>query len=147
MLTARDFFSEFWPAFLGTLVGLGLLWFLGRFASDARLALLGAEEFPELRSFTKDQQRVLLYEACAMAFRDWGSFLPLIVLAGSLATGVASADALSKTGTIPDAIWARAGVCALFAAGGGWLANRLTMRCLRPFLRTCAQRTLKGVKP
>lgn len=138
---AKTFLAEFLPAFIGTILGMSFVrWLLMRFHSETRLPFL-AEPFPELSTYSKDEQRRLLHEASQLAFRHWRSYVPIIVLAISFGMGAATVHLLSKvTMTIPDSIWARAAVCAIFGGVGGWLAGKTTTRIVRPFLRTCLER-------
>ena len=142
METIKSFLSEFWSPFIGASFGLGIVWLLVRYASDSRLLFLTASAFPELSMHGKNEQRRLLHEASALASRRRRSFVPIIMLAICFGTGAAVARTLSNARAIPDSLWARSGVCGVFGALGGWLAIRTTTRFVRPFLRSCLDKTI-----
>ena len=140
MDTLKIFFSEFWPPFIGASVGVSFVWLLHRSGSGASLPLLNEKAFAEIVGYPKGEQKRLLHEASAVAFRRWRSLVPLAVLAFFMATGGALARTLPQVTTIPDTRWVKYPVVMVFAVFGGWLARELTTRYVRPFLRTCLEK-------
>ncbi len=135
------FLGEFWPPFIGVTVGLSVVWVARRAASDGYLPFIGPKSFTELSGFAKDHQRRLLHEASNEAFGGWRSFLPVVGFAATFAAGAALGRTLPEVTAIPDSLWVHAGFAALFAAFGGWLAGRLGVHHLRPFLKASIERT------
>jgi len=122
-------------------IGLSLVWLAMRSASDWRLPFIGPKSFQELGGFTKDEQKRLIHEASKAASKQMRSFVPVIVFAALFSCGAAVGQTLPKVTTVPDSFWVHAAFACLFAAIGGWLAARLEVGYVRPFLRACIERT------
>ena len=135
------FLGEFWPPFIGVTFGLSMIWLSWRSASDGYPPFIGPKSFTELAGFAKNQQKQLLHEASTEAFAGWQSFIPVVVFSTVFAAGAALGRTLPKITTVPDSLWVHAGFAALFGAFGGWLAGRLEVRHLRPFLKASIERT------
>ena len=140
MNTLQIFLGEFWPTFVGVSIGLSLVWLAMRSASDGHLPFIGPKSFRELFGFTKDEQKRLIHEASKEAFRQWRSFVPVVVFAALFSSGMAMGRTLPKVTTLPDSFWVHVAFVSPFAVIGGWLAGRLEVRYVRPFLRRCIER-------
>jgi hypothetical protein len=135
------FLGEFWSPFIGVTIGLSVVWLARRSSSDWYPPFIGPKSFTELSGFAKDQQKQLLHEASSEAFAGWRYFVSVVMFAAMFAAGAALGRTLPKVTTVPDSLWVHAGFAALFAAFGGWLAGRLHVRHLRPFLKASIERT------
>jgi len=135
MNTLQIFFGEFWPAFIGMVIGNSFVWLAWRSASDGYLPFIGPKSFPELASFTKDEQKRLLHEASKEASGHWRSFVPVMVFSVIFSLGFAVGRTLPKVTTLPDSFGVHAAFACLFAMLGGWAAGRLAMRYVKPFLK------------
>ena len=142
MDTLKIFLSYFWPLFIGALIGSLGTWFLRR-AGYGRFFLpsLNPKGFAELAGYSKEEQKRLLHEASTEAFRHWRGYFPVSAFVYVIATGLAVAHTLPKVTTIPSSLWFKLAVFTVFACLGAWLNRILTTRYLRPFLRTCIERS------
>jgi hypothetical protein len=134
------FLGEFWVPFIGATFGGSVVWFAKRSASDGYLLFVGPKSFAELSGVAKGDQKRLLYEASKEAFPGLGSFLPVVVFAAMLAGGVALGQTLTSVTAVPNSMWFHALFAAIFGCLGGWIAGRLGVRRLRPFLIKAIER-------
>jgi hypothetical protein len=141
MSTLQIFVSEFMAPFFGVTIGIAMVWFAWRASSDGYPPFIGPGSFNELSDFAKDQQRQLLHQASVEAFRGWRSLTPIVIFAAIFAAGAAFGRTLPKITSVPDSFWVHAGFAALFAGFGGWLAGRLEVCYVRPFLKASIGRT------
>jgi hypothetical protein len=142
MNTFNIFFSEFWVPFACAAPIFALLQ-LGR-----RLSLAGSAavfirpaSFQELCSFSKEEQKRLLHEADKEAFPRWRFFCPVLIYAVLFSAGAAFGRTLLKVAALPDSVWVSAGLAGLSVALLAWLASRLEVRCIRPFLKVQIAKT------
>jgi hypothetical protein len=135
MNAISTFLAEFWAPFIGATFGVSIVWLAKRSASGGYPLFIGPKAFPELSDFTKDRQKQLLHDANKEAFAGWGSFLPVVVFATMLATGVALGHTLPSFTALPNSMWLHAIFAVIFAGFGGWLVGRLGMVRIRPFLQ------------
>jgi hypothetical protein len=135
------FFGEFWPTFVGSSIGLSLAWV----AKHDYLPFIGPSTFTELAVFTKDEQKRLLHEASKEALAQWHSFIPTLVFLVIFPFGSALAHTLPKITTLPDSFWIHVVFGGLFGALGCWLAIRLGVLYVRPFLIRCIERTRHAI--
>jgi len=142
MDTLKLFLSAFWPAFIGALIGSLVVWFGRRSRYDSRLLpSLNPKGFAELAGYSKEEQKRLLDEASTEAFRHWRGYFPVSAFLFVIATGLAVAHTLPKIKTIPNSLWLNLAVVTVSIGLGGWLTGILTTRYVRPFLRTCIERS------
>jgi len=135
----KDFLLHFSALFIVVTFGMAFLWPLVRSASDARPPFVSAKAFPELAGLGKDEQKRLLAEATRASFRHWRSFVPFLVFGIFFAIGEAMACTLPKVTTVPDSFWETAITMGVFALLGAWLAGRLSVNHIRPFLKKCIE--------
>jgi hypothetical protein len=123
---------EMWWLACAGAVGL-LIRFVGRLASShCRTFYTRAKSFPELAALTKNDQQRLLREASREAFSAL-SFVPDLVFLAFWWGGFALARTL-RTVTATS-YWVEFVLTGLFIVLGHWLAERLEVHRVRPFLK------------
>jgi len=142
-LDNMDTLKIFLPAFIGALIGSLVVYFARRSGYDSRFLRppLKPKAFAELVGYSKEEQKRLLHEASTEAFRHWRGYFPVSAYLYVFATGLAVAHTLPKVTTIPNSLWVYLAVVTVSIGLGNWLTHILTTRYLRPFLRTCIERS------
>jgi hypothetical protein len=142
------FLGEFWPKVIYVTIGISavsLLRHSRRSPPPTYPLFAGPKSFTELSGFAEDQQRRLLNEASKEAFAGWRPFPPVIALCVIMTAGWALGQTLPKVTPVPDSFWVRACSLALFGGLGCWLAvwvaGRLGVHRVRPFLKALIERT------
>ena len=131
----KDLLLHFSALSIAVTFGMAFLWLLMGSASNARPPFVNAKAFPELAGLGREEQKRLLAEATRASFRHWRSFVPFLVFGIFFATGDAMARTLPKVTTIPDSFWATVITVSVFVLPGAWLAGRLSVNHIRPFLK------------
>jgi hypothetical protein len=134
------FFLEFWPIFIGVSTSFCLVWFLSRKASDVRPQFSRAKTFKELSGYSNEEQKRLLHDAAALAFRYWHACIPSLIFSAFLSGGMAVAHTLIKVTVLPDSFWIVVVVAILFSFQGGCMAGKLEARYIREALRNCLEK-------
>jgi hypothetical protein len=132
------FLAEFVQASIVPLIVFG-----GLLLSHPRLLLVGRKSFTELSGFAEDRQTRLLDEASKEALTGWHRVLPVIVCWLLCTVGSALGSTLPKVAAVLP-FWVK--VCSsltlilVFVGFGFWLARRLQVHWLRPFLKALIER-------
>jgi hypothetical protein len=129
------FLAELWDTrwyILITVIGL-LIGLVIRLASNGGGTFMAStKSFPELAAYTKDDQQRLLREASEEAFSAL-SFVPVLVLFAFLWVDTALRATLEEVTALPG--WVAFVLFGLFGGLGVWLAWRLEVHRVRPFLK------------
>jgi hypothetical protein len=141
MNTVELLFTQGWPAFLGVTIAFLFQWFVGCSASHGYFFFVTPKAFAELAPFPGDERKRLLHQASKETYRRWVPILPILAFAFVFSASLEIGNVIPKLSGFPDTSWLRIVLALPFLLLGGWLVERLSIRCVRPRLRRLIEKT------
>jgi hypothetical protein len=114
------YFGEFWPPFIGLLIGL---WITQKLSPATRFPfwIFKEKAFPQLSEKGERERSSLLRSAIEEAFGGWSWWIPNIVFASFFATGYSVARIIGKEMSEPLPML----LFFIFILAGGWISSKV----------------------